>query len=223
VNRSKVTINDGLISNSDTNAGQRSWLHEPSWACDGFTQPLFMPTPTSPSPRDLATTSLPQVDASEDAATSGVTCRSYACCGGWFSGDLMSTMAMTMLIFVVACALHLLAVRWVTPADTAWFAITGVAFLIVTAGSHAVACRPSATAPLVPLMISMAIRLAGTFLILGIILNLSPLSRPEAVFNVLFWYITLTVADLLSVVRHKNRDNYVTSVIAGSVSTSDQA
>jgi hypothetical protein len=58
---------------------------------------------------------------------------------------------------------------------------------------------------------------------LGIILNLSPLSRLEAVFNVLFWYITLTVTDLLSVVRHKNRDNYVASVMAGSVSTGDQA
>jgi hypothetical protein len=174
-----------------------------------------------PLPNDLAATSLPQVDLNENRGGNGVACRSSVCCGGRFSGDLMSTTALTMLIFVVACALHLAVVRFVTSADTAWFAITGIAFLVVTAGSHVVACRPSAAAPLVPLMISMAIRLAGTFLILGIVLNLSPLSRLEAVFNVLFWYITLTATDLLNVVRHKNRDNYVASIVAGSVSTGD--
>jgi hypothetical protein len=54
-------------------------------------------------------------------------------------------------------------------------------------------------------------------------LNLSPLSRPEAVFNVLFWYITLTVTDILGVVRHKNRDKSFVSTVAGSVSAGDRA
>jgi len=182
-----------------------------------------MSIPTSPVPGDLAATSLPQVDLNENRGENGAACRSSICCGRWFSGDLMSTMAVSMLIFVVACALHLIAAKVVTSADTAWFAITGAVLLVVTAGSHAVACKPSANAPLVPMMISMAIRLAGTFLILGIILNLSPLNRLEAVFNVLFWYITLTATDLLSVVRHRNRDNSVASILAGSVSAGDPA
>jgi len=182
-----------------------------------------MSTPTSPPARDLAATGLPQVSSNENPVTTGASCRSSVCCGGWFSGNLLSTMAVAMSIFVFASCLHLLAVRVFTFADTAWFAITGIAFLLVTAGSHLIACRPSPTAPLVPLMISMAIRLAGTFLILGIILNLSPLSRPEAVFNVLFWYITLTVTDILGVVRHKNRDKSFVSTVAGSVSAGDRA
>lgn len=180
-----------------------------------------MSTPTFPSPSDLAATSLPQVDLDESAVESGAACRSSVCCGGWFNGELMSGMAVPMLLFVIACGLHSLVVRLVVPVDTAWFAITGVAFLVVTALSHTVACRSSVAAPLVPLMISMAIRLAGTFMILGVILNLSPLSRAEAVFNVLFWYITLTATDLISVARHWNRDNHVASFMAGSVSAGD--
>lgn len=178
---------------------------------------------TSPSASSFTAPCLPQAEPNEKPASKGEVNCSSQCCGGWFTNQLLSTMAVAMLIFIVACGLHALTVRWVTPADTAWFAITGVAFLIVTAVSHAFACRPSANAPLVPLMISMAIRLAGTFLILGIILNLSPLSRPEAVLNVLFWYITLTVTDLLSVVRHKNRDNRVAFIVACSASVGDRS
>jgi len=161
------------------------------------------------SSSDLAATGLPQVDLNADANESNAACCSTACCGGlagWFSGSTMSAMAISMLFFVVACGTHSLAVRGGVVADTAWFAIVGVAFLVVTAVSHGVLTRQSDASPVVPMMISMAIRLLGTFLILGIILTLSPLSRPEAVFNVLFWYITLTVADLVGVVRQKSRD-----------------
>jgi len=180
-------------------------------------------TPTSSS--DLAATGLPQVDLNEVAIGRAVACRSATCCGGlggWFSGEMLSAMTVSMLFFVVACGVHALAVRAGVVADTVWFATVGAAFLVVTAASHGVLCKQSAAPSLVPLMISMAIRLGGTFLMLGIILTLSPLSRPEAVFNVLFWYITLTAADLFGVVRQKNRDDSTGLGVAASVSCVDR-
>lgn len=172
-----------------------------------------MSTSTHPTPSELSAKGLPQVDLNENAAQ-GAACRSNvgssgACCGGlggWLNAQTMAAVAFSMLMFVVACGVHAFAVRSGVVADTAWFAIVGAAFLAITVVSHGVLCQQSAAAPLVPLMISMAIRLTGTFLILGIILKLSPLGRPEAVFNVLFWYITLTSVDLVGVVRQKNRD-----------------
>ncbi len=103
--------------------------------------------------------------------------------------------------FAIACAGHAVLVRSGVAADTAWFSLAGAAFLLVTAISHCVLCRQHTASPLVPLLLSMTIRLAGTFLILGTLLAFSPLSRPEAVSNVLFWYITFTAADLVGVIR----------------------
>lgn len=104
-------------------------------------------------------------------------------------------------LFLIACAGHAAVVHWGwASASTAWFCLAGCGFLLTTVLSHLVLCR-SAAAPLVPLMVAMMVRLAGTFLVLGCLLAFSPLSRPEAVFNVLFWYITLTAADLVGVVR----------------------
>jgi len=54
-------------------------------------------------------------------------------------------------------------------------------------------------------------------------LKLSPLSRPEAIFNVLFWYITLTSADLIGVVRLKNRESYVVSLVSEYSTSGDRA
>jgi len=183
-----------------------------------------MSTSTPTSPGELSATGLPQVDLSDDAA-GGAACRSSVCCGGLgrgFSAQMLSAMAVSMLLFVVGCGLHAFAVSTGVVADTAWFAVTGVAFLIITAISHVVLCQQTGAAPLGPLMISMAIRLTGTFLILGIVLTLSPLSRPEAVFNVLFWYITLTSADLVGVVKQKSCDLQSGSA-TGRVQVGDQA
>lgn len=104
-------------------------------------------------------------------------------------------------------ALGVLAHRLVAPSlggwGTGWFAAAGVFFLLITAASHAVLCRSSAVDPIVAILGSMGIRLAGTFAILGGLIFFSPLGRPEAVFNVLFWYITLTVWDLSTVARRR--------------------
>jgi hypothetical protein len=149
-----------------------------------------------------------------------------ACCGGLFrcaGTEALSAFMVIAAIFVVATVGHWLMTWLGTPGDTAWFAATGFGFVAVTAISHCVVSKPSSDAPLAPLMVSMAIRLAGTFLILGMILKLSPLSRPEAVFNVLFWYITLTSADLIGVVRLKNRESYVVSLVSEYSTSGDRA
>ena len=114
-----------------------------------------------------------------------------------------------------ACLVHLLVSRYMLGADALWFTLCGAAFLAVTIASHLVLARSAAVdsgalGPLGPLLVSMAIRLAGTFAILGLLLWLSPLERPEAVFNVLFWYITLTATDLTALVRQRRQmDSFV--------------
>jgi len=135
---------------------------------------------------------------------------------------MTSAMLVACLVFVLACGVHAFAVRSGVAADTAGFAVSGLFFLLITAASHVVLSRESTAGPLVSLMISMAIRLLGTFLVLGGLLALSPLSRPEAVFNVLFWYITLTATDLLSVVRQKSRAVGGNRLSGSSISIVDQ-
>jgi len=137
-------------------------------------------------------------DASGLAAACGSSGRDSHC-------SLVVAMSVACLVFAIAYGLHATAVRGGVAADSTWFAATGLFFLLITAASHLILSRESTSGALVSLMISMAIRLLGTFLVLGGLLILSPLSRPEAVFNVLFWYITLTATDLVSVVRQKNR------------------
>lgn len=166
---------------------------------------------------------VPSASSDEHAVTA---CRPAACCGGLLGCDGMgklSAFSVIAAIFVFATLGHWLLVRIGTPGDTAWFAATGIGFVVITAISHVAVSKPSTDAPLVPLMVSMAIRLVGTFLILGMILKLSPLSRPEAVFNVLFWYITLTSADLIGVVRLKNRESGVVSLVSGYSASGNRA
>lgn len=114
------------------------------------------------------------------------------------------------VIVALASSAHLAAASLGAPGSSLWFAIAGVGFLGVTAAAHLPLARPASDAanPLGDvgaLLVSMAIRLAGTFLILGLLLLVSPLGRPEAVFNVLFWYITLTATDLVVLVRERGR------------------
>lgn len=114
------------------------------------------------------------------------------------------------VVVVVASSVHTVAGRWGVPGDSLWFALSGVAFLAVTVAAHFPVARPAdqTAGPLgavTALLLSMAIRLAGTFLILGGLLLVSPLARPEAVFNVLFWYITLTATDMVPLVRQRGR------------------
>lgn len=104
-----------------------------------------------------------------------------------------------LLFFAVGVLAHRLVAPYWIGWGTGWFAAVGGFFLLITAASHAVLCRSSAADPVVAILGSMGIRLAGTFAILGGLIFFSPLGRPEAVFNVLFWYITLTVWDLATV------------------------
>lgn len=98
-------------------------------------------------------------------------------------------------------AVHGLAAERLGGADTVWFAATGLMFVIVTAVAHRLTVRGQGGDPVVAILGSMAIRVAGTFAILGALLIFSPLERSEAVFNVLFWYITLTAWDVWILVR----------------------
>ena len=91
-------------------------------------------------------------------------------------------MGILFVFTVLCCAGHLLASRWGMPGDSIWFAITGGGFFAVTAAAHQVSGRtaPAEAGPLGEvgsLLVSMAIRLAGTFVILGLLLWLSPLER----------------------------------------------
>lgn len=89
------------------------------------------------------------------------------------------------------------------------FGATGVSFLVLTWLSHLVIASTltsgsgasrSEQGPLLALLISMAIRVAGTFAILGLLWNLEIVGRKEAVFDVLFWYVTLTAMEVIGIV-----------------------
>jgi hypothetical protein len=121
------------------------------------------------------------------------------------AGNVGLMLILSAFFVVIASVAHGLAVRGGFVADTFYFVICGVAFWVVTAVSHFVLCQDSGGQPLVPLLASMAIRLGGIFVIFGCLELFSTLSRREAVFNVLFWYITLTATDLVGVVSLKNR------------------
>jgi hypothetical protein len=70
--------------------------------------------------------------------------------------------------------------------------------------------------PLAGLMISMAIRIAGTFAILGLLWKWEFVSRKESVFDVLFWYVTLTAMEVVGIVCASR--SFVQSSSLGSVS-----
>jgi hypothetical protein len=121
------------------------------------------------------------------------------------AGNVGLMLFVSAFFVAIASVAHGLAVRGGFAADTFYFVICGVAFWVVTAVSHVVLTQDSDGQPLVPLLASMAIRLGGIFVIFGCLELFSTLSRREAVFNVLFWYITLTATDLVGVVSLKNR------------------
>ena len=50
------------------------------------------------------------------------------------------------------------------------------------------------------LLVPMAIRFAGTFALLGSLIFFEAVSRNEAVFDVLFWYTTLTTIETVGIV-----------------------
>jgi|GEM_PF-2525192 len=115
-----------------------------------------------------------------------------------------------VVIVVLASGVHAVAGSFGVPGNSLWFALAGIGFLAVTVAAHLPLVRRAGHAAdpmggVTALLLSMAIRLAGTFVILGLLLLVSPLARPEAVFNVLFWYITLTATDLAILVRQRGR------------------
>ena len=117
-----------------------------------------------------------------------------------------ATWGVPLAIFAIGLAIHGAIASRVEGLNPGWFALTGLAFLAVTAAAHAVLCRSRGSDFVVGILGSMVIRLAGTFAILGGLLFFSPMSRPEAVCNVLFWYITLTLWDLFSVAYRRVTD-----------------
>lgn len=110
-----------------------------------------------------------------------------------------ATWGVPLAILTAASAIYWAVATSVAGLNPTWFALTGVAFLGVTAAAHAVLCRSQGSEFVIGILGSMAIRLAGTLSILGMLLFFSPVGRPGAVFNVLFWYITLTLWDLLGI------------------------
>ena len=96
--------------------------------------------------------------------------------------------------------------------NTFVFAGTGSLFLLLTIAAHVWTVRgltppPSErqgdnrpASPPAMLLIPMAIRFAGTFAILGGLLVWGSVERHEAVFDVLFWYVTLTTLEVVGIV-----------------------
>jgi hypothetical protein len=105
--------------------------------------------------------------------------------------------------------------EWVVP-STLIFAIVGLVFLALTVLSDipvAMALNAQSRAavqgsepskaelsPMASLLIPMAVRCTGTFLVLGFLVISKFLSREESVFDVLFWYVTLTAMEIAHIV-----------------------
>ncbi|TVQ00513.1 MAG: hypothetical protein EA381_07355 [Planctomycetaceae bacterium] len=133
--------------------------------------------------------------------------------GGWLRFGSIATG-----LLIVCCGVHWLAADRLVAADTLSFALTGIWLVAVTAVAHALLHRGGQVEPIVGILGSMAIRVAGTFAILGGLLLFSSLERPEAVFNVLFWYITLTIWDVWGTVRSRGAVGDSSSSHAPSIS-----
>lgn len=104
---------------------------------------------------------------------------------------------------------------WESP-STIIFAIVGLVFLAltflsdipVTMALRAQSREPMPTSespkadlsPMASLLIPMAVRCTGTFLVLGFLVVSKILSREESVFDVLFWYVTLTAMEIAHIV-----------------------
>lgn len=129
------------------------------------------------------------------------------------------------LLVVVGTLLHfLIGQTWVAESisgnvsgerlNTRVFASVGLAFISLALFSHFgvkqvmryfVApsnARDKAIGPerISSLLVPMAIRFAGTFALLGSLIFFEAVSRNEAVFDVLFWYTTLTTIETVGIV-----------------------
>jgi hypothetical protein len=102
--------------------------------------------------------------------------------------------------------------------DTRVFGLVGAMFLGVAACSHFIVKRAASRngrkgdsaakgteksaglGPIGAILIPMAVRFAGTFAVLGGLLFFATVSRNESVFDVLFWYVTLTTMEIVGIV-----------------------
>jgi|GEM_PF-2762381 len=96
--------------------------------------------------------------------------------------------------------------------DSFVFAVIGLMFFGLTALTHWWLVRGSSHTPVTQgafgrergpvgmVFVSMVIRFAGTFAILGSLMVLKVVGRHEAAFNVLFWYVTLTTMEIGGIV-----------------------
>ncbi len=78
------------------------------------------------------------------------------------------------------------------------FAGVGGLFVFSTLLSHFTITRSAH--PLSILIVPMTIRFCSTFLILAGLLSLTSISRGEALFDILFWYVSLTTIEVAGIV-----------------------
>ncbi len=149
------------------------------------------------------------------------------------------------VLVVVATLLHfLIGQNWVVESiisgnvsgdrlNTRVFASVGLAFISLALFSHFVVkqvmryfvapsnARDKTIGPerISSLLVPMAIRFAGTFALLGSLIFFEAVSRNEAVFDVLFWYTTLTTIETVGIVyasrsaMHRHRSPVVLHAI----------
>jgi len=123
--------------------------------------------------------------------------------------------------FASAIAVNVSDTWQVAAPDFFVFATVGGAFFAITLVAHfclgrIAAGRSAGAVPAVAnstgvLLIPVAIRFAGTFLVLGVLLAGRWISKNESVFDVLFWYVTLTSLDISGIVwasRNQNHDSF---------------
>jgi len=99
--------------------------------------------------------------------------------------------------------------------STLVFASVGAAFLGLALVSHVVVelagARHAAVSEVPPtgsvgngpigaILVPMAVRFVGTFAILGVLHFTAVVSRNESVFDILFWYVSLTTIEIVGIV-----------------------
>lgn len=134
------------------------------------------------------------------------------------------------VLLVIATSVHFLIVGlWVFETDsglsssgegfqTRIFALIGSLFIVVAVFSHFImkhamrflvehsnsvdktSDKSDGSGQIGAILVPMAIRFVGTFAILGSLLFFEAVSRNEAVFDVLFWYTTLTTIETVGIV-----------------------
>jgi len=120
-----------------------------------------------------------------------------------------------VVLFVGSGLFHWgLASGGVFEADTVLFLVVGLVFLVLTGVAHLWSMRSirrsrsqvvegqggASQHVAATVLVPTAIRMVGTFAVLGVVIWLDVASRPEAVFDVLFWYVTLTALEVAGIV-----------------------